>query len=93
MITDQILRFLQIAVSSCTLVALIVAAVKVVRIAEKGVESHEGRISNVEEQVAKLALNMLQLAHVGVKLDDMKAEIERMRNRLDRFLDSQKADT
>lgn len=93
MITDQILRFLQIAVSSCTLVALIVAAVKVVRIAEKGVESHEGRISNVEEQVAKLSLNMLQLAHVGVKLDDMKAEIERMRNRLDRFLDSQKAGT
>lgn len=77
------------AIGLTTLLTILFAVIKVVNTAQRGVNSHEDRLVAVEEQVAKLSLNMVQVAAVSVKIDDMKGEIERMRNRLDRFLDVQ----
>ena len=82
-------QWLQIAISSATLLAMVLGALKVVHVAEKGVDGHEKRIVNLETQSAAQNMSSSKLGSMETKVDDMCKEIERMRNRLDQFLDSQ----
>ena len=82
-------RLLQIILSGLTLLGILLGGWKVIGIAERGVEDHRGRIGQLEANMANLHLNLLQLGSLSTEVRDMHSEIERMRNRLDRFLDAQ----
>ena len=82
-------RLLQIILSGLTLLGISLGGWKVIGIAERGVEDHRGRICQLEANMANLHLNLLQLGSLSTEVRDMHSEIERMRNRLDRFLDAQ----
>jgi hypothetical protein len=86
----QIRDWAQLILSISTLVAIIWGAFKVVGLAEKKVEELDRRVLSLEDQHESLEKNTMQVATLSGKLDAMTLEIERVRSRLDRFLDFKK---
>jgi hypothetical protein len=91
--------WIQLVLSASTLIAIILGVIKVVNIAQKKVEETDTRVSTLEARVHKieeghlaLEANTVEIANLSGKIEtmntSMKAEIERVRDRLDRFLDS-----
>lgn len=89
---DLILRWVQLFIGAATLVTLAWGVLKVVTIAEKGVDDHRARLTTLEMQVANLNLRLIDFVDVSAKLStrlgDTTDEIKRVRDRLDRFLDA-----
>jgi len=85
----SVFQWANFAVAVATLLAIMLGGWKVVGIAERGVEDHRTRLSRVESDLSAMNLALIQVTAVKVEVSDMHKEIERMRDRLDKFLDSQ----
>ena len=81
--------WIQVVLSSCTFLAVIVAGIKVINIAQKGIESHERRIIDLEQKQMLYEAIGTHVTALSAKMEVILQEMERMRNRLDRFLDTQ----
>ena len=79
--------WIQLALSVASLTAIIIGALKVIHIAQRGVESHERRITNLEKDHAWVDGMTLEMGKLTTRVDEMKEEVQRMRDRLDKFLD------
>jgi uncharacterized coiled-coil protein SlyX len=91
MLAVNIRDWIQVVLSSLTFLAIIIAGIKVIGIAQKGIESHERRILDLEEKQMVNDKLSVTVTTISSTLSIMATEIERMRNRLDRFLDTQAA--
>jgi len=79
--------WIQLALSAVTLTAIIMAGIKVIHIAQKGVESHEQRIQTLEKDRAWVERVTEEITKITTRVEAMQDEMRRMRDRLDRFLD------
>jgi hypothetical protein len=90
---DLLLRYIQLVIGVATLFTLAWGVLKVVKIAEKGVDDHRYRLNTLESQVANMNLKVIDFVHISAeisaRLNDSTEEIRRVRDRLDKFLDSQ----
>ena len=82
-------EWIQLVLSTFTLLAIVVGGWKVISIAERGVEDHRARLGRLESDVSNINLALLQLTGVKTEVADMHGEVIRMRDRLDKFLDIQ----
>jgi uncharacterized coiled-coil protein SlyX len=91
MLPAEIKDWIQVILSSLTFLAVAIAGIKVIGIAQKGIESHEKRILDLEQKQIVNDKLVITVTSISSTLQVMTMEIERMRNRLDRFLDTQAA--
>jgi hypothetical protein len=80
--------WLSVALSAATLFSLLFAAGRVIKKQEREWGQNEDRLLDLEKNVRTLLADSKQLTAISAKLEDIGAEIERVRNRLDRFLDT-----
>jgi hypothetical protein len=80
---------IQILLSCATLIAIIWGAIKVINVAEKKVDELDRRVTELEIKQSALLANTVEVAKLSGKVEAMTDEIMRVRNRLDKFLDSQ----
>jgi uncharacterized protein YoxC len=83
--------WLSISLSAATLCSLIIAATRVVKKQEREWAQNEDRLLNLEKNVQILLGDSKQLTTITAKLEDIGSEMSRMRDRLDRFLDTRAA--
>ena len=89
MVPSELRDWIQIAISFVTFLAVLIAGFKVVTIAQEGVQSHERRITDLEQKQNMVETFVTQVVAMGPKIEMLLQEMERMRNRLDRYLDTQ----
>jgi len=87
----DIKEYVQLALSGLTLVGVLFGAFRVVNIAQKGVDAHENRIQTLEAKMGAIETLTVQVTALTASFAEVTKEMERMRNRLDRFLDTQSA--
>jgi uncharacterized protein YoxC len=86
---NEIRSWAQVIIAAATLITIIWGLAKVVNVAEKKVEELDRRVTRLEESHASIENLTVQVASLAGKSDAIVAEVERVRNRLDRFLDTQ----
>lgn len=85
----ELREWLQAIVPTFNLLLILWGIYKVVRRNEEEWREKERRLATAEANIAALQADSVKMAAVLVKLDEFGKEIERMRNRLDRFLDTE----
>ena len=80
--------WLSIFLSAATLFSLIFAAGRVIKKQEREWAQNEDRLLDVEKNVRILLGDSKQLIVISAKLEDIGLEVTRVRDRLDRFLDT-----
>ena len=84
----QIKDWIQLVLLIITFLSILVAAAKVITMAQFAIKLQDNRITNLENLNIENTQMKEELATINGKVDVMTHEIERMRNRLDRFLDT-----
>jgi biopolymer transport protein ExbB/TolQ len=79
--------WIQLVLSCLTLFAVVYSAMKVINRNQKEWEENERRLTSLELDVAEMRKETKQIVGVEAKLDDLTREIQRVRDRLDGFLD------
>jgi len=74
-----------------TLLTVLFSAIKVVNRNQREWEKHENRVDLLEREVSSLVNGNERLIAVEAKLVEIGSEMSRVRDRLDRFLDTQSA--
>jgi len=74
-----------------SLFTVIFSAVKIINRNVREWEVRELRLMAIEKELDQMRTAIRDFSWVPVKLNDISGEIERLRNRLDRFLDAQGA--
>lgn len=85
----EIREWSQIALSLATLMSILWGILKVVSVAEKKIDDLDRRVFTLEESRLSIDSVVINVASLSGKVDGIIVEIERVRNRLDRFLDTQ----
>ena len=83
--------WLIIALQVISLFTVIFSAVKIINRNVREWDMRELRLLAIEKELDQMRTAVKDFSGVPVKLNDIAAEIERLRNRLDRFLDVQGA--
>jgi hypothetical protein len=83
--------YLIIVLQLVSLVTVIFSAVKIINRNVREWEVRELRLAAIERELDQMRVAIRDFSGVPVKLNDIAGEIERLRNRLDRFLDVQGA--
>ena len=92
------MQWLQLILTAITLLTMIFGVFKVVATAQRGVESHEKRITTLEarQDARSTQLESINVGLCGLasKFELLEQEMRRVRDRVDRYLDGehQKAD-
>jgi len=81
--------WLAIILQIITLATIIISIIKVINRIEREWNQREERLIAAEKAIKVLETDTRMITAVDVRLADMFKEIERMRNRLDSFLDLQ----
>jgi hypothetical protein len=76
-------------VGTITIITIFYGVFKIVNRNEREWQQREDRLIEAEKAIVALQADVKILTGIDVQIKEMKAEIERMRNRLDRFLDMQ----
>ena len=84
----QVKDWIQLILLMITLLSILTAAAKVITMAQFAIKLQDTRITNLENLNIENTQMKEELATINGKVDVMTQEIERMRNRLDRFLDT-----
>ena len=84
----QVKDWIQLVLLIITFLSILVAAAKVITMAQFAIKLQDTRITNLENLNIENTQMKEELATINGKVDVMTQEIERMRNRLDRFLDT-----
>lgn len=90
--TNPVLEFrdwLIIALQLISLFTVVFSAVKIINRNVREWDVRELRMLSIEKELDEMRTAIRNFSGVPVKLNDIAAEIERLRNRLDRFLDVQ----
>ena len=93
-----VMQWLQLILTAITLLTMIFGVFKVVATAQRGVESHEKRITTLEarQEARSTQLESINVGLCGLasKFELLEQEMRRVRDRVDRYLDGehQKAD-
>ena len=84
----QVKDWIQLILLMITLLSILTAAAKVITMAQFAIKLQDTRITNLENLNIENTQMKEELATINGKVDVMTQEIERMRNRLDRYLDT-----
>lgn len=87
--TDSIKEYLIILLQLLTILGIVFSAVKIVNRNVAEWQMKETRMQAIERELSELRSAHLSIASLSTKMTDIVAEIERLRTRLDRFLDTQ----
>jgi len=89
-------EWLSIALQCLSLLAILFSAIKIINrnerewiVREQRLLEIESDLKRIDSELASFRPIMAQMAAISVKLAEVTAEMERIRNRLDRFLDTQ----
>jgi hypothetical protein len=84
---DWLIIILQVV----SLFTVIFSAIKIINRNVREWEVREMRLMAIERELDQMRISIKDFSGMPVKLNDIASEIERLRNRLDRFLDVQGA--
>jgi hypothetical protein len=87
--TDNLKEYLIILLQLITILGIVFSAIKIVNRNIAEWQMKEVRMQAIERELSELRSAHLAIAALSTKLTDIVAEIERLRTRLDRFLDMQ----
>jgi septal ring factor EnvC (AmiA/AmiB activator) len=86
-------QWMQVILEAITLLTVVFGVFKVVTTAQKGVDSHEKRITLLEAKIDTRSTQMdsinLGLCGLASKFDLLEQEMKRVRDRVDRYLDGE----
>jgi hypothetical protein len=84
-------EWIGIVLQLLTLTTIIVASVKVINRNIQEWDFKEARMTKMEEDIRSVLRDSSRLIAVEAKLTEISSEMSRVRDRLDRFLDTQSA--
>ena len=89
----SVMQWFQLILTTITLLTMIFGVFKVVATAQKGVDSHEKRITTLEAR-QETRSTQLESINVGLcslasKFELLEQEMRRVRDRVDRYLDGE----
>ena len=82
-------EWIGLVLQAVTLLTVLFSAIKVVNRNQREWEKHENRVDLLEREVSSLVNGNECLIAVEAKLVEIGSEMSRVRDRLDRFLDTQ----
>ena len=82
-------EWLMVSLQIISLVAVVLSAVKIINRNVREWDVRELRLAGIEKELLEMRLSIKEVVGLPAKLNDITPEIERLRNRLDRFLDIQ----
>lgn len=90
-VVSQVLLWITALSGVANLCGILFFAFKSVNRVEAHLDDRDRRLTELETVSQRMQTELKILVGVSAKLEDLGREIERMRNRLDRFLDGVKA--
>ena len=82
-------EWLIVSLQVVSLFAVLFSAVKIINRNVREWDIRELRLAGIEKELLEMRLSIKEVVGLPAKLNDITPEIERLRNRLDRFLDIQ----
>ena len=88
-VSTAVLQWLQIGLSMFSLAAILFGVIKVLNRNNEEWRERERRFVAIEQEVAEMRRESKEIIAIGAQLERVEKEIQRVRDRLDRFLDFQ----